>query len=63
MDNMGSTTIEKLFEKNLDIPHYQRPYAWEKEQVEDLICNTLLARSATLAPIAREFLVKLIRIR
>ena len=35
--NIGSATIKKLFEKKIDIPHYQRPYSWEKEQVEDLI--------------------------
>lgn len=36
-EKIGSATIKELFKKKLVIPQYQRPYAWEKEQVEDLI--------------------------
>ena len=35
--NIGALTIKELFEKNLKIPRYQRPYLWQKEQVIDLI--------------------------
>ena len=41
--NIGALTIKELFEKNLKIPPYQRPYSWEKEQVEDLIEDLLTA--------------------
>ena len=37
MGHVGSLTICELFSKNLAVPQYQRPYAWGKEQVEDLI--------------------------
>lgn len=36
-NRVGTLTIEELFEKNLKIPRYQRPYSWQKEQVIDLI--------------------------
>lgn len=39
--NIGALTIEKLFEENLKIPYYQRPYSWENEQVEDIIEDLL----------------------
>lgn len=35
--SVGTLTIEELFGKDLKIPSYQRPYAWKKEQVIDLI--------------------------
>ena len=41
LDDVGALTIKELFEKNLKIPDYQRPYSWEKEQVEDLIEDLL----------------------
>jgi hypothetical protein len=34
---VGSCKIFELFEKDLEIPEYQRPYAWEKEQVQALL--------------------------
>ena len=43
LDDVGALTIKELFEKNLKIPPYQRPYSWEKEQVEDLIEDLLTA--------------------
>lgn len=33
----GTLTIQELFQQNLKIPTYQRPYSWDKEQVIDLI--------------------------
>jgi uncharacterized protein with ParB-like and HNH nuclease domain len=27
----GKWNLKELFEKNLKIPNFQRPYAWEKE--------------------------------
>lgn len=43
--NIGALTIKELFEKNLKIPRYQRPYLWQKEQVIDLIEDLSFALS------------------
>ncbi|WOE71074.1 DUF262 domain-containing protein [Hydrogenimonas thermophila] len=32
-----------MFEKNIDIPDYQRPYSWDNEQVENLIDDLIEA--------------------
>ena len=41
LDDVGALTIKELFEKNLKIPDYQRPYSWKQEQVIDLIEDLL----------------------
>lgn len=41
LDDVGALTIKELFEKNLKIPNYQRPYSWQQEQVIDLIEDLL----------------------
>jgi uncharacterized protein with ParB-like and HNH nuclease domain len=41
--SVGTLTIKELFEKNLEIPSYQRPYSWEEEQVIDLIEDLSIA--------------------
>ncbi|MGJ0362191.1 DUF262 domain-containing protein [Aliarcobacter cryaerophilus] len=47
LDNrVGTLTIEELFEKNLKVPRYQRPYSWQEEQVIDLIEDLSFAFSA-----------------
>lgn len=33
--------IEQIFNKNLNIPEYQRPYKWQKEQVQQLLDDLL----------------------
>ena len=45
-NRVGTLTIEELFEKNLKIPRYQRPYSWEDEQVIDLIEDLISAFSS-----------------
>ena len=46
--SVGTLTIKELFdfEKNLEIPLYQRPYSWEDEQVIDLIEDLISAFSS-----------------
>ncbi len=41
---IAELNIYKLFELNLSIPEYQRPYMWEKDQVEDLLNDFESAR-------------------
>ena len=44
--SVGTLTLKELFEKNLEIPLYQRPYSWEDEQVIDLIEDLISAFSS-----------------
>jgi len=39
--NCGKLTIGELFKKDLKIPSYQRPYMWNKKQVEELLKDFL----------------------
>ena len=40
MNNRVSTfTLEELFNQNLTIPNFQRPYSWSEEQVEQLLLD------------------------
>ena len=41
MGNIGKYSIGKLFEQNLIIPIYQRPYLWDIQQVENLLKDFL----------------------
>lgn len=34
---IGIVTIEELLKLNLEIPEYQRPYAWSEEEILTLI--------------------------
>lgn len=36
-ENKISLSIQKLFELNLDIPDYQRPYKWKDKNIHQLI--------------------------
>ena len=44
--SVGTLTLKELFEENLEIPLYQRPYSWEDEQVIDLIEDLISAFSS-----------------
>jgi hypothetical protein len=46
MKNYGHLTINQLFEAQLVIPEYQRPYAWSDEQVISLIEDLIEAFGA-----------------
>lgn len=41
--DVGSCNIGKLFEKELKIPSYQRPYVWSEDNVNELIDDIKLA--------------------
>ena len=44
--SVATLTLKELFEENLEIPLYQRPYSWEDEQVIDLIEDLISAFSS-----------------
>lgn len=33
--------LENLFKLIYDVPVYQRPYSWDKEQVDVLLCDII----------------------
>jgi uncharacterized protein with ParB-like and HNH nuclease domain len=43
IERTGEFTLDGVFKLNLQIPQYQRPYSWDKEQVEQLINDLLQA--------------------
>ncbi len=43
IDRTGEYTLNEVFEQKLKIPNYQRPYSWDKNQVEQLINDLLEA--------------------
>jgi len=42
-ERLGTWNLESVFKQNLVIPEFQRPYSWNKEQVEQLIEDLLEA--------------------
>jgi len=40
----GTWNLKELFEKDLNIPDFQRPYAWEEEQVVQLLDDLMQAK-------------------
>ena len=38
-NRVGTFTLEELFNQNLTIPNFQRPYSWREEQIEQLLLD------------------------